>query len=143
MPKPYASAVIPVSADLVWEKIRDFGNIAEWHPGITGGELESGVGDQVGAVRRLTGTGGEIFRERLLALDDTARSYTYEFVESPFPVRSYEATLRVTPVTDTGHAFAEWTATYDADAEDEANLTRTFSRGVFATGLAALRDHFS
>jgi|tagenome__1003787_1003787.scaffolds.fasta_scaffold20265410_2 hypothetical protein len=144
MPKPYASAVLPVSAERVWETIRDFASIPEWHPGITSGELENGgAGDQVGAVRRLTGPGGEIFRERLLALDDTARSYTYELIESPFPIRSYEATLRVTPVTDTGYAFAEWTATYDADAEDEAQLTKTFSRGVFATGLAALRDRFS
>ena len=112
-------------------------------PGDRSGELESGTGDQVGTVRRLTGPSGELFRERLLALDDTARSYTYELMEGPFPVRSYEATLRVTPVTDTGYAFAEWTATYDADADDEAQLTKTFSRGIFATGLAALRDHFS
>jgi hypothetical protein len=143
MPKPYASAVLPVSADRVWESIRDFASIADWHPGITSGELEGGAGDQVGTVRRLTGPGGEVFRERLLALDDAARSYTYEILESPFPVRSYEATMRVTPVTDTGYAFAEWTATYDADAEDEAQLTKTFSRGIFATGLAALRDRLS
>jgi len=143
MPKPYASAVLPVSADLVWESIRDFAGIAGWHPGISSAELEGGAGDQVGTVRRLIGPGGEVFRERLLALDDTARSYTYEFLESPFPVRSYEATIRVTPVTDTGYAFVEWMATYDADAEEEAQLTKTFSRGVFATGLAALRDRFS
>src|SRR5437879_12865346 len=102
MPKPYASAVLPVSADRVWETIRDFASIAEWHPGITSGELEGGAGDQVGAVRRLTGPGGEVFRERLLALDDAARSSTYEVMESPFPVRSYAAPLRVTPATDTG-----------------------------------------
>lgn len=143
MPKPYASAVLPVSAELVWESIRDFAGIAGWHPGISSAELEGGAGDQVGTVRRLIGPGGEVFRERLLALDDTARSYTYEFLESPFPVRSYEATIRVTPVTDTGYAFVEWMATYDADAEEEAQLTKTFSRGVFATGLAALRDRFS
>jgi hypothetical protein len=143
MPKPYASAVLPVSADLVWEAIRDFAGIAGWHPDISSADLEGGAGDQVGTVRRLTGPGGEVFRERLLALDDTARSYTYEFLESPFPVRSYEATMRVTPVTDTGYAFVEWMATYDADAEEEAQLTKTFSRGIFATGLAALRDRFS
>jgi uncharacterized protein YndB with AHSA1/START domain len=144
MPKPYASAVLPVSAERVWEAIRDFGCLADWHPAIATAEMEDGdAGDRVGGVRRLTGPGGEVFRERLLALDDTARSCTYEFVESPFPVRSYEATLRVTPVTDTGYAFVEWTATYDADAEDEAQLTKTFARGIFATGLTALRDHLS
>jgi hypothetical protein len=144
MPKPYASAVLPVSAERVWESIRDFGSIADWHPGITSGEMEDGAaGDRVGSVRRLTGPGGEVFRERLVALDDAERSYTYEILESPFPVRSYQATLRVTPVTDTGYAFAEWLACYDADAEEETRLTKTFERGIFATGLTALREHFS
>jgi hypothetical protein len=142
MPKPYASTVLPVSADRAWEYLRDFGNIAEWHPGIVSGELEHGTGDQVGAVRRLTGPGGEVFRERLVALDDDERSCAYDLFEGPFPVRYYRATLRVTPVTDTGYAFAEWFAWYDADEEDEAWLTKTFARGVFATGLAALQERF-
>jgi hypothetical protein len=143
MPKPYASAVLPVSADVAWGYLRDFGNIADWHPGIASGELEHGTGDQVGAVRRLSGPGGEVFRERLVALDDGERSYTYDLFEGPFPVRSYRSTLRVTPVTDTGLAFAEWYARYDADAGDEAWLTKTFARGVFATGLTALQERFS
>jgi hypothetical protein len=143
MPKPYASTVLPVSADGLWEYLRDFGNIAEWHPGIVTAELEHGAGDQVGAVRRLTGPGGEVFRERLVALDDGERSSTYELFEGPFPVRFYRATLRVAPVTDTGLAFAEWFARYDADAQDEAWLTKTFARGIFATGLAALQERFT
>jgi Polyketide cyclase / dehydrase and lipid transport len=143
MPKPYASTVLPVSADLAWNYLRDFPSIAEWHPEIAGGELEHGAGDQVGAVRRLVGPGGEVFRERLVALDDGERSYSYDLLESPFPIRFYRSTLRVTPVTDTGLAFVEWYAWYDADAADEASLTRTFERGIYATGLAALHERFS
>jgi len=143
MPKPYASAVLPVSADRVWDYLRDFANIAGWHPGIVSGEMEAGTGDQVGSVRRLAGPGGEVFRERLVALDDGERSYTYDLLESPFPVRSYRATLHVVPVTDTGRAFAEWYARFDADEEDEARLAKTFARGIFATGLGALAERFS
>jgi hypothetical protein len=145
MPKPYASAVLPVPADRVWERIRDFASIADWHPGIAAGEMEGGAAaDQVGGVRRLTGSGGETFRERLVVLDDVERSYTYVFLESPFPAaRGYRATMRVTPVTDAGHAFAEWWATFDCDEKDEAQLTKIFERGVFGTGLAALRERFS
>jgi hypothetical protein len=143
MPKPYASAVLPTSADLAWKYLRDFANIADWHPGIAGGEMEDGAGDRVGSVRRLTGPGGEVFRERLVALDDGGRLYTYDMIEGPFPIRSYRSTLRVAPVTDSGHAFAEWLAWFDADEKDEAWLTKTFARGVFATGLAALRERFS
>jgi hypothetical protein len=143
MPKPYASAVLPATADEVWAYLRDFANIAEWHPAIASGEMEEGSGDRVGSIRRLQGPGGETFRERLLALDDSERSCTYEFVESPFPVRRYQATLRVLPVTDTGQAFAEWWAWYDSDTKDEEWLTKTFGQGVFAAGLTALHERFS
>jgi hypothetical protein len=51
--------------------------------------------------------------------------------------------MRVTPVTDSGQAFAEWWATFDCDDKDEAMLTKTFGRAVFATGLTALRERFS
>jgi hypothetical protein len=68
-------------------------------------------------------------------------------LESPFPVRAYRSTLHVVPVTDTGLAFTEWYARYDVDTdaavEDEARLLRTFERGVFATGLAALCERFA
>jgi polyketide cyclase/dehydrase/lipid transport protein len=147
MPKPYASTVLPASADRAWSYLRDFANIAEWHPGIVSGEMEDGVpGDRVGGVRRLAGPGGELFRERLVALDDDERFYSYDLFEAPFPVRFYRATLHVAPVTDSGQAFAEWYAWYDSEAgvgaEEDARLMRTFARGVFATGLAALCERF-
>jgi hypothetical protein len=34
-------------------------------------------------VWRLEGPGGEVFRERLVALDDGERSYAYDLLESP------------------------------------------------------------
>ena len=78
-----------------------------------------------------------------VVLDDTDRRYTYDIVEGPFPIRSYRSTIRVAPVTATGHAFVEWWAHYDAEAADEPKLDRTFADGVYATGLTGLREHFS
>lgn len=143
MPVPYASAVIPADASAVWQAVRPFDGLSVWHPDIAVSELE---GDkrmtEVGAVRHLTlADGGEV-RERLVAFDDTARSYAYEFVTSPFPVRSYHSTIRVAPVTASGRSFVEWWAVYDAEAADEAELTATFADGVYATGLAGLTKHF-
>ena len=143
MPKPYASAVLPAYADELWAYLRDFSNIADWHPNIVSGELEEGTGDGVGCIRRLRGPGGETLRERLVALDDAERSCTYEFVESPFPIRRYRSTLRVAPVTDSGQAFAEWWAWFDCDAKDEESLTRIFGQAVYGAGLGALQERFS
>ncbi|GAA5142840.1 SRPBCC family protein [Pseudonocardia adelaidensis] len=144
MPRAYASGVVPASADTVWSHIRDFNGLPSWLPAITASELtEGGSGAEVGAVRRLTLGDGGIVVERLLELNDAERRYTYEFVENPFGARRYVCTLRVAPVTAGGEAFVEWWSEFDADAADEKRLTDFFADGVYAGGIAALRDHFA
>ncbi|MDP9869991.1 MULTISPECIES: SRPBCC family protein [Streptosporangium] len=133
----YASTVVNASADEVWAYLRDFGNLAEWLPGVALCEIEEGDGSRPGAVRRVEGAGG-LFRERLLTLDDGARSATYEIVESPLPLRDYRGSYRVSPVTDSGRAFVEWSAAFEAD--DEAKMTRILTRAIFEPGLAGLRE---
>ena len=112
-------------------------------PAIADSALDSGTAAEVGAVRRLTlGGDGGVVVERLLALDDVDRSYTYEILESPFAVRRYVATVRVAPITDSGQTFAEWWAEYDAEGADESGLDEFFSGAVYGDGLAALRERF-
>ncbi|MEV4187810.1 SRPBCC family protein [Streptosporangium canum] len=135
----YASTVLNASAEEVWDYLRDFGNLAEWLPGITLCEIEEGDGLRPGAVRRIEGPGGT-FRERLLTLDDGSRSATYEILESPLPLRDYRGLYRVSPVTDSGRAFVEWSAAFEAD--DEAKITKIVTRGIFEPGLAALHKRF-
>lgn len=143
MPTPYASTTVPASADTVWALVRDFNGLPTWHPAIKESSLEGGgEASAVGVLRKLTLGDGGVVREQLVSLDDTDRRYTYEIRESPFPVRSYRSTIRVAPVTASGEAFVEWWSDYDADGANEADLTATFADGVYATGLAALREHF-
>lgn len=142
MPRPYSSGVVPASADEVWAVLRVFDGLPEFHPAIAASELTTGEEGRVGAVRRLTLGDGGVVVEDLLALDEPGRSLTYSITESPFAIRRYVATVRVAPVTDTGHAFVEWFAEYDADGADEAQLTDLFQNGVFAAGIAALQRRF-
>ncbi|MFC4913808.1 SRPBCC family protein [Actinomadura gamaensis] len=140
----YASAVLPASADRVWAYLRDFGNLAEWMPGVDTGVIEDGgPSDRVGCVRRIIGPGDTVFRERLISLDDETRTYRYEVLECPLPVRRCRATLRVVPVTVTGEAFVEWSAEFSANADDEEAMAKTLTIGIYATGLAALATRFS
>jgi hypothetical protein len=81
MPRPYASGVVPASANAVGAHVRDFNRLAA-HPAIMASVLTSGSGAEVGAVRRLTLGDGGIVVERLLALGGAARSHTYEFLET-------------------------------------------------------------
>lgn len=144
MATSYASVVVPASAEETWDLVRDFDGLPRWHPSIQVSTIEDGGrAAEVGCVRRLTLADGGVVRERLCALDDESRCCSYCFVESPFPVRSYLATLRVRPVTDNGHAFVEWFAQYDCESADQASLDVTFGEGVFGTGLRQLARRFS
>lgn len=147
MPRPYTSTVLPAPVDRVWSVVRDFDALPTWHPAIVESSLVEGEEGRVGAARRLVAADGGVVVERLLALDDAARTLTYTILESPFAVRRYVATLRVAPVTvpagDGSETFAEWWAEYDADAADEAGLTALFADGVFGTGLKGLRRHLA
>jgi hypothetical protein len=145
MPRPYASGIVPADADAVWRVVRDFNGLPAWHPAIETSALEPGpAAGEVGAVRSLglAGGGGTV-REQLVRLDDTDRSYTYDMLEGPFPIRSYRSTVRVAPITASGESFVEWWTVYDAEAGDEAELNNTFGQGVFATGIAALPGYLS
>ncbi|MGH4026857.1 MAG: SRPBCC family protein [Pseudonocardiaceae bacterium] len=142
MPRPYSSAVVPASADEVWRLVRDFNGLPGWHPAIDNSELTEGASAEVGAVRRLTLADGGVVVERLVTLDDSDRSYTYEILESPFQVRRYVSTIRVAPVTDSGQAFVEWWSEYDAESADESQLSAVFADNVYAAGIAGLRKRF-
>lgn len=76
MARSYASTVIDAPADEVWERVRDFNGLADWHGGLVAtSEIEEGKsGDQVGGVRSFTLTDGTHLRERLLAHSDAERS---------------------------------------------------------------------
>lgn len=135
----YYSTVLPTTADVVWDRIRDFGSY-EWAGTGYHAILEDRrTGDSVGSVRAVQ-TAGALLRQRLLAHSDRERFYSYCFVGgSPYPVRDYEATLRVTPVVDGDQAFVEWSARFDTDGADADHWT-TFFRSSFAGWLDSLRS---
>ena len=116
MAKAYYSTVFEQPAAEVWKIVRDFNNYPVWVGGAGASEIEDGKsGDTVGAVRNVLYQERRI-RQRLLAQSDVERSQSYEFCGAPtMPVADYQATLRITPITDGGRAFVEWWATFDCE----------------------------
>jgi hypothetical protein len=69
--------------------------------------------------------------ERLLALDDAARTLSYSIpVNVPFPVTSYRATMRVTPRG--AGCELEWSASYDCAPDAAATVEKTV-QGMYGT----------
>ena len=139
----YTSSVIEANAAAVWSRIRDFNALPQWHPAIADSRIENNqASDRVGCIRHFHTQGGGLIRERLLGLSDYDFSCVYEILESPMGVVNYVATLKLTPVTDGGRCFAEWSAEFDCAEGREGELTDSIGTGVFQAGFDALKRHF-
>jgi len=144
MAKVYASIVITAPANAVWDVIRDFNALPKWTPFVAESRIEqNAASDKVGCIRNFRLKNGGRIRERLLALSDYEMFCTYSILESPMGVENYLATLRLIPVTEGDHTFAEWSAEFDASPDREAALVEDIGRNVFAAGLGALKAKFS
>ena len=143
MVRVYVSTIIDAAAENVWARVRDFNALPQWHPGIADSRIEnSDPSDRIGCIRHFHTRDGGMIRERLLALSDYDYSCVYEILESPMGVENYTATLKLTPVTDGGRTFAEWSAEFDCVEGRERELTEQIGGVVFQGGFDALKRHF-
>ena len=144
MIRVYSSSVIDAPADRVWEVVRDFNGLPDWHPLIADSRIEGGLAaDRVGCIRNFRTRDGGLIREQLLTLSDYDYECTYAILESPMGVDNYVATLKLTPITDGNRTFAEWSAEFDCAEGRERELTDQIGGGVFQGGFDALKRHFA
>lgn len=124
---------IDASADEVWAVAGDPGRIADWLPALSSSRAEAGA-------RECTMVNGAELKERILEHSDDERSYTYEIVEAPMPLRSY--TSRFAVEGHDGHAHVEWEADFEPEeAGQEAELVEAFTQ-TYREGLESLRQQF-
>jgi uncharacterized protein YndB with AHSA1/START domain len=140
MIRVYSSSVIDAPADRVWEVVRDFNGLPDWHPLIADSRIEGGLAaDRVGCIRNFRTRDGGLIREQLLTLSDYDYECSYAILESPMGVDNYVATLKLTPITDGNRTFAEWSAEFDCDEARERELSQVIGQGVFQGGFDALK----
>ena len=124
---------VEVAADRIWELVRDFGGIKSWSEGVDGVEVE---GEGIGAVRTIKTAGIEL-QERLEAIDDAARSFSYAIISGPVPVQNYYATLTVHEAGE-GRSRITWESTFEPQGASEEDCANLF-RGVYQAGIAGVR----
>jgi hypothetical protein len=140
MTKVYVSSMLAAPADQLWERIRDFNGLPDWHPLIANSRIENNwPADKVGCIRNFNLKDGANIREQLLMLSDYDYTCMYSILESPMGVRNYIATLKLTPVTDGNQAFAEWSAEFECEPGREQALAQQIGQGVFQAGFDALK----
>ncbi len=130
--------VVDASATEVWDYLRDYNAMEDWHPAIVDSFM---VGDGMakGTIRVLILSGDARIVEELIRFDDQKMYYTYKITDSPLPLANYEATLSVE--SSNRDSKVVWASTFDAKdvADQEATDLVT---GVYQAGLEAIRANF-
>lgn len=83
------------NAKATWDRLADFGNIAEWNSGIVASRFVSDKTNGVGMERQCDLSGNKHVRELVTEWDPKARRLGLEFTHFPAPV-NIRATFTVT-----------------------------------------------
>lgn len=123
----------------LWEKVGGWCAIQEWHPAVASCE-ETKESDAT--FRTLTLKDGGKIKERLV--DTGTTSYRYEIIESPLPVKNYEAQFSVTPDDDDlDEINVGWSATYDPADGKDAKEARKVIDGIFKDGIDSIKAKYA
>ncbi len=144
MPTVNISSVIDAPIEKVWAKIRDFNGLPGWHPRMVESRIEEGKSaTDIGCVRNFKLVSGATVREELLEFSDADHLVSYSIIETPQPISNHKATLSLRRITDGNRTYGEWTATFDAPADQAEALAKGMGENVFQGGFNALKNHFA
>jgi polyketide cyclase/dehydrase/lipid transport protein len=129
----------------VWNVVKGFDGLVNWHPAFSGSPLVKGKDGQPGAVRALTLKDGPTFTEELIAFNEPGMAYTYDIVESPLPLDQYQASLTV-KANSAGGSTVTWIGTFKRknprdnvpEAESDAGIVKLIS-GAYQAGLQTVK----
>jgi hypothetical protein len=125
---------IPGEPQAIWSFAGDFCAIKDWHPLVANCQ-EIKEGDDT--FRTITLKDGSTIKDKLTEKDDN--SYSYEIVESPFPVKNYKAKFWVEPDDEPERTAVYWEAEFDANgASDEEARKKIFD--VLVAGMKGIKQ---
>jgi hypothetical protein len=136
--KVFCSSVLPAPVAAVWERMRDFGSMDQWHPDLADMHMLGGArSDKVSGVRDFRLGDGRL-QEQLTLLCDRTHAFRYKINASPMPWLNYHAGAQLYPVTATETTFAVWTADWVAAPNDDADLIPLVHQRVFQLAFDTL-----
>jgi len=109
------------SADSVWQRIYDFGDLQSWLPGVTACQVQ---GEGIGAVRTVTVADGSQVVEELVALDPAARQFSYRILQGPGVDQRANFTATVSITETAVGCTVRWQADFDAGNAPEEKVEK-------------------
>lgn len=141
MPTLVRTTMLAADPDQIWSLVRQFDELASWHPQVPPSEMEGNANPTTpGATRRFTIDGRVVAREELIDHDDHRRTYSYKVLDQPLPISDFIARIEVLRAPD--GAEVRWHATYTGADDIVPVVEKAFGDEVYATGLEALRQRF-
>lgn len=140
----FETSVIDAPIDKVWEVVRGFQNLINWHPAIAKIEIENGLDpNTIGCIRNFYLQDGENIRETLLAYSELDYTFSYDMLTTGLGLFDYISTMELRPITDGNRTYIQWSADFTTDQGKEKEKADMVGNGVFQGGFAALKEHFS
>jgi hypothetical protein len=129
---------LPGEPQTIWEFVGDFCAIKDWHPAVVDCQKNK-EGDAI--FRTITLKDGSKIKEKLIDSDNM--SYSYEIVESPFPVKNYKARFWVEADNEPVRSAVYWETEFDANgaSDDDARkkITNIVTAGMKGVKQIALQ----
>ena len=121
---------LPADVNIVWQHLRDFGDIKSWATR----KIVKKEGSGVGMIRHIAFDLDKVV-ERCEAHDESNMTFTYRLLESPWPMSDYVATVILTS-SGPGKTLIEWSSNYQAD-QDKAEAVRNLIESTYSMGFIA------
>ena len=121
---------LPADVNIVWQHLRDFGDIKSWATG----KIVKKEGSGVGMIRHIAFDLDKVV-ERCETHDESNMTFTYRLLESPWPMSDYVATVILTS-SGPGKTLIEWSSNYQAD-QDKAEAVRNLIESTYSMGFIA------
>ena len=96
----------------VWDAVKDFDGLNNWHPMFSSDVIKSGGNNEPGTVRTMTVKDGPSFDEELLSFDVLDKKFSYRLIDPvPLPISNYTATFQVVEGRR-GYTLILWNSAY-------------------------------
>lgn len=143
------STIIEAEIAPVWQCLRDFGRLGDYHlnaRSVTLAAAERGDsgpghwGDRVGCVRHVELHNGGRSVETLTGLSDRDYSASYSVMVEGAPFTNMQGTYQLRSITDRGATFLEWSWVFDVTVPgQEAALQHFLEQEVYDPCVRGLR----
>jgi hypothetical protein len=135
MSKVEVTGTVPFPLDQVWDLVSDFTGFIERQ-----GIPLTSSGQGIGMTRTLDVFGASI-TERFESLDEANHVTSYSIVESPLPIRDYQAWIALTAAGDHSTDIAWWSEFEPTNGDEDG--VAALVRGIYEGGIAAIEKVLS